>query len=46
MVVLHYGYGYQFDEIARMTGLSTVNARTIAHRARRRIGDHMREAER
>lgn len=46
LVVLHYGHGYQFDEIARMTGLSTVNARTIVFRARRRLADQVREAER
>lgn len=46
LVVLHYGHGYQFDEIARMTGLSTVNARTIVFRARRRLADQFREAER
>lgn len=46
LVVLHYGYGYQFDEIARMTGLSTVNARTIVFRARRRLADQVREADR
>jgi RNA polymerase sigma-70 factor (ECF subfamily) len=46
LVVLHYGYGYRFDEIARMTGLSTVNARTIVFRARRRLADQVREADR
>jgi RNA polymerase sigma factor (sigma-70 family) len=46
LVVLHYGHGYQFDEIARMTGLSTVNARTIVFRARRRIAEQLHEADR
>ena len=46
LVVLHYGHGYQFDEIARMTGLSTVNARTVVFRARRRLADQLREADR
>lgn len=41
LVVLHYGHGYHFDEIARMTGLSTVNARTIIFRARRRLADQL-----
>jgi RNA polymerase sigma-70 factor, ECF subfamily len=46
LVVLHYGHGYRFDEIARMTGLSPVNARTIVLRARRRLADQVREADR
>ena len=46
LVVLHYGHGYPFHEIARMTGLSTVNARTIVFRARRRLADQVREADR
>jgi len=46
LVVLHYGHGYQFDEIARMTGLSTVNARTIVFRARRRLADQLEKADR
>lgn len=46
LVVLHYGYGYRFDEIGRLTGLSEVNARTIAFRARRRLADQLREADR
>lgn len=46
LLVLHYGHGYRFDEIARMTGLSTVNARTIVFRARRHIRDRVREVDR
>lgn len=46
LVVLHYGHGYRFDEIARITGLTTVNARTIVFRARRRLAEQLREAER
>lgn len=46
LVVLHYGHGYRFDEIARMTGLTTVNARTIVFRARRRLAEQLREADR
>lgn len=46
LVVLHYGHGYQFEEIARLTGISTVNARTIIFRARRRLADQLHEADR
>jgi RNA polymerase sigma-70 factor (ECF subfamily) len=46
LVVLHYGHGYQFDEIARLTGLTAVNARTIVHRARRRLAADLREPDR
>jgi len=46
LVVLHYGHGYQLDEIAHMTGLSTGNARTILFRARRRLGDQLKDADR
>ena len=37
LIVLHYGYGYGMEEIARLTGLSSVNVRTIVFRARRRL---------
>ena len=46
LVVLHYGYGYRLDEIARISGLSAVNVRTIVFRARRRLGEGLREADR
>lgn len=46
LVVLHYGHGYRFEEIARMTGITTVNARTIVFRARRRLAEQLREADR
>lgn len=46
LVVLHYGHGYQFDEIARMAGISAVNARTIVFRARRRLADQLERASR
>lgn len=46
LIVLHYGHGYPFDEIGRMTGLSTVNARTIAFRARRHLADQLEKADR
>jgi RNA polymerase sigma-70 factor (ECF subfamily) len=45
LIVLHYGYGYQIDEVARMTGLSSTNARSIVFRARRRLGDQLEKAE-
>ena len=37
VVVLHYGHGYRLDEIAEILGTSHTNARTIVHRARRRL---------
>jgi len=46
IIVLHYGHGYRIEEIARMSGLSAVNARTIIHRARRHLADQLREADR
>ena len=46
LVVLHYGYGYQLDEIARMVGLSSGNVRSIVFRARRRLGAQLAEADR
>lgn len=46
LIVLHYGHGYRIEEIARMSGLSAVNARTIIHRARRHLADQLREADR
>jgi RNA polymerase sigma-70 factor (ECF subfamily) len=46
LVVLRYGHGYQFEEIAQMTGLSAVNVRTIVFRARRRLADEIERADR
>jgi len=46
LVVLHYGYGYQLDEIGRMAGLSPGNVRSIVFRARRRLGAQLDEADR
>ena len=37
LVVLHYGHGYSMEDIARLTGLTAVNVRTIVFRARRRL---------
>jgi RNA polymerase sigma-70 factor, ECF subfamily len=45
LVVLHYGHGYRLEEIAELLDLTPVNARTILYRARRRLGDQLREAE-
>ena len=46
LVVLHYGHGYSFEEIGRMSGLTAVNARTIVFRARRRLAAQLRNADR
>lgn len=46
VVVLHYGHGYRLEEIAALVGTTPVNARTILFRARRRLGEQLREAER
>lgn len=46
ILVLHYGHGYQLDEIARLTSLSATNVRTIVFRARRRLADELRRADR
>jgi RNA polymerase sigma-70 factor (ECF subfamily) len=43
IVVLHYGYGYRMNEIATLLGLSQINVRTLAHRARRRLRDELEE---
>ena len=46
VVVLHYGHGYRTDEIAARVGTSPSNARTILFRARRKLGEQLREANR
>lgn len=46
LVVLHYGYGYQISEIADLLGLSHGNARSVLFRARAKLGEQLREAER
>jgi RNA polymerase sigma-70 factor (ECF subfamily) len=46
LVVLHYGYGYRMEDIAGMTGLSSVNVRTVLFRARRRLRDQLEAADR
>lgn len=45
VVVLHYGHGYRLEEIAALVGTTPVNARTILFRARRRLGEQLKEAE-
>lgn len=45
MIVLHYGYGYPLADIARLLGISGVNARTVLFRARARLGERLRAAE-
>jgi len=46
VVVLHYGHGYRLEEVAALLELTAVNARTILFRARKRLGQQLREAER
>lgn len=46
LVVLHYGYGYQLSEIARMAGISAGNARVILLRARRRLASWLKDEDR
>jgi RNA polymerase sigma-70 factor, ECF subfamily len=44
VIVLHYAYGYRMNEIARLLGLSEINVRTLAFRARRRLRARLEEA--
>lgn len=46
LVVLHYGHGYQINEIAAMLGLSPTNARTVLFRARARLGRELQTTDR
>jgi len=46
VIVLHYGHGYHADEIAAKVGTTASNARTILFRARRRLAEQLREADR
>lgn len=45
-IVLHYGHGYQTDEVATMVGTSPTNVRTILFRARARLRRELTEAYR
>lgn len=46
VVVLHYGHGYRTDEVATIVGTSPGNVRSILFRARRRLAEQLRDAER
>lgn len=46
VLVLHHGYGYSLAEVADVLGLTHTNARSIAARARHRLIDQVREADR
>ncbi len=46
VLVLHHGYGYSLAEVAEILGLSHTNVRSIAARARHRLMDQAREADR
>lgn len=46
VLVLHYGHGYRLDEIAQFLDLTHTNVRSIAHRARRRLGRQWEEPTR
>ncbi len=43
VIVLHYAYGYRMGEIARLLGLTEINVRTVAFRARRRLRAQLEE---
>jgi len=45
VLVLHYGHGYQLDEIATLLDLTHTNVRSIIARTRKRLFDAWREAE-
>jgi RNA polymerase sigma-70 factor (ECF subfamily) len=45
VLVLHYAYGYGLEEIGQIVGVSHINARTIIHRARRRLAEAWERAE-
>jgi RNA polymerase sigma factor (sigma-70 family) len=45
VLVLHYGHGYQLDEIASLLDLTHTNVRTIIARTRRRLFEAWRAAE-
>jgi RNA polymerase sigma-70 factor, ECF subfamily len=45
VLVLHYGHGYQLDEIATLLDLTHTNVRSIIARTRKRLFAAWREAE-
>jgi RNA polymerase sigma-70 factor (ECF subfamily) len=46
VLVLHYGHGYRLEEIARLSGLSPTNVRSIIFRARRRLANELHGSDR
>ncbi|MGH2418398.1 MAG: RNA polymerase sigma factor [Candidatus Limnocylindria bacterium] len=44
VIVLHYAYGYRLGEVATLLGLSTINVRSLAFRARRTLRKQLEEA--
>jgi RNA polymerase sigma factor (sigma-70 family) len=45
VLVLHYGHGYQLDEIATLLDLTHTNVRSIIARTRKRLFHAWRMAE-
>ncbi len=43
VIVLHYAYGYRLGEVATLLGLSTINVRTLAFRARRTLRSQLED---
>lgn len=43
VIVLHYAYGYRLGEVATLLGLSEINVRTVAFRARRTLRTQLEE---
>lgn len=43
VIVLHYAYGYRLGEVATLLGLSEINVRTLAFRARRALRTQLEE---
>lgn len=43
VIVLHYAYGYRLGEVATLLGLSEINVRTLAFRARRTLRSQLEE---
>lgn len=46
VLVLHYGYGYRLEEIARLLSLSHTNVRSIIARTRKRLHHQLAEGNR
>ena len=46
VIILYYSYGYRMSEIGRLLGLSHLNTRVLAYRARRRLREQLEEAMR